>query len=174
MTLTPPALLHDGANPAPQSPLLLEWQRLTREGLAASRAHCLIHALAWYEQALQVARQLIAEPLAAKATDTPSAADADNRLAAFVIAHLNLADCYEDMEQPGCAAVCLSRVHRKLATLVQQDATCALLRLAACRHLRQTFAALHAHRARHGEHPAIATTLRECSPQLPTPGALLH
>ena len=30
--------------------------------LAASRAQCLVHALAWYEQALQVASQLMAHP----------------------------------------------------------------------------------------------------------------
>jgi hypothetical protein len=125
-----------------------------------------VHALAWYEQALQVANQLMAHP------DAPLSDD--DRLAAFVIAHLNLADCYEDMDQPGCAAVALSRVHRKLVALMQQADEDGPLRLAACRHMRQTFSALHEHRTRHGEHPAIDRTLRECSADGPMPGTLLH
>ena len=150
----------------PPSPLLHEWQRLTREGLAASQAHRLMHALAWYERALQVARQLLAHADA----DMPD----DDRLAAFVVAHLNLADCHTDMNHPACAAVCLSGAHRQLVALMRSEAEPVALRLAACRHLRQTFAALHQHRATHGEHPAIAKTLRECDADGPLPGTLLH
>lgn len=148
------------------STLLQEWQRLTREGLEAS-AHCPMHALACYEQALQVANQLMSQA-------DPPLSD-DERLAAFVASHLNLSDCYHDMGQPACAAVTLSHAHRKLVALAKQTDENEPLRLLTCRHMHQTFCALHEHCARYGTHAAIDRTLREsgANEQAP-PGTWLH
>ncbi len=118
----------------PDHPLLSEWKQLTREGLAARRAHCLAHALAWYTRALCVARQLLTH---AQDSHAPH-----ERLAAYVTAHLNLADCYADMNQPASAAECLCRAHHKLMALQDSDAAPQPLRLEAARLLQSTRAAL--------------------------------
>lgn len=114
-------------------PLLQEWQRLTREGLEAHRAHCVVHALVWHQRALQVAHQLM---------ELPADVADDDRLAAFVVAHLNLADCHADMNQPAAAADCVGCAHRRLLALLHDEAQPPTLRQAAARHLRETLAAL--------------------------------
>lgn len=156
----------NGVPNAPQHPLLAEWQRLTREGLAASRAHCLGHAMACHLQALRLASQLMACP-------ETEVAD-DDRVAAFVVAHLNMADCHDDMGQPSNAAEYLSRAHRRLVALLRSDTAPAPLQAAASRQLHQTYAALSEHLARHGEHPLVARALREGPAYVAIPATLLH
>jgi len=112
-------------------PLLQEWQRLTREGLEAYRAHCMAHALAWHQRALRVAQQLM---------DTPAGVADDDRLAAFVVAHLNLADCHAGMNQPSEAQACLHCAQHRLLALLRDEARPQALRQAAARHLRATLA----------------------------------
>ncbi|MFT3814670.1 MAG: hypothetical protein QM740_15040 [Acidovorax sp.] len=114
-------------------PLLDEWERLTRAGLEASRAHCVVHALAWHRQALRVAHQLM---------EAQAGVAEDDRLAAFVVAHLNLADCHADMNQPDAAAECLHCAHHTLLALLRDEAQPEPMRQAAARHVRETFAAL--------------------------------
>lgn len=132
----------DDTHGTPEHPLLREWQRLTRQGLAASRAHCVAHALTWHTRALGVARQLLAH--------AEDGIAADDRLAAYVVAHLNLADCYAGMDQPASAAECLCRAHHKLMALLHSDTAPPSLRMAAARHLHHTHAALHLHHGPQG------------------------
>lgn len=97
-----------------------------------------------------------------------------DRLAAFVVAHLNIADCYADMGQPSSAAECLSCAHHKLMALLHGDTVPESLQIAASRQLHQTYAALSEHRAKHGEHPLVERALNACRAHMPVPGALLH
>ena len=144
---------------ADASPLLLlgEWKRLTSVGLEASRTHCAAHALAWHVQALRISHRLLQCPEADIA--------ADDRLAAFVVGHLNIADCYASLNQPGAAAECVNCAHRKLISLLQDQATPEPLRQAAYRQLHQTFAAQSQY---DGPHAALPTHHQAA------PGALLH
>ncbi|HRP20500.1 MAG TPA: hypothetical protein PK925_07710 [Alicycliphilus sp.] len=155
-----------GVHDTQQHPLLHEWKRLTQEGLAASRACCAAHAMVWNVRALRVANQLLADP-------EEDIAD-DDRLAAFVVAHLNIADCYADMGQPSSAAECLSCAHHKLMALLHGNTVPESLQIAASRQLHQTYAALSEHRAKHGEHPLVERALNACRAHMPVPGALLH
>lgn len=144
---------------ADASPLLLlgEWKRLTSVGLEASRTHCAAHALAWHVQALRIGHRLL------QCAEADVAAD--DRLAAFVVAHLNIADCYASLNQPGTAAECVNCAHRKLVSLLQDEATAEPLRQAACRQLHQTFAAQSQYDGAHAAPPM---------PHLQPPGSRLH
>ncbi|MBB6578335.1 hypothetical protein HNP33_002416 [Comamonas odontotermitis] len=133
MTCVAPACSADDAT---TRSLLDEWKRLTVAGLQASQAHCAAHALTWHVQALRVANQLL-QPCHGGADD--------DRLAALIVAHLNIADCYTDLGQPEEAMQCVSCAHHKLLGLVHGEATPVPLRQAAYRHLHQTFAALIEH-----------------------------
>lgn len=155
-----------GAHDAQPHPLLDEWMRLTREGLAASQACCARHALVWHVRALRAANQL----LASGETDVCD----DDRIAAFIVAHLNIADCYADMDDPHSAAECLICAHHKLMALLHGGEISESLQIAASRHLQQTYAALCEHRAAHGAHSLIDKALSECRAHMPQPGALLH
>jgi len=155
-----------GAHGAQPFPLLDEWQKLTRAGLAASQACCAAHALTWHARALQVAHQLLA--------GLEDGVEDDDRIAAFVVSHLNIADCYAEMDQPARAAECLCCAHHKLMALLDGDAVPQSLQIIASRQLRQTYAAMSEYRARHGAHPQIEQALRACHAHIPAPGAWLH
>ncbi len=118
----------------PGQQLLREWQRLTQSGMQASRDASPEQALAWHEHALRVAHQLFHH--------APAGVCDDDRLAAFVVAHLNLADCFNALRQPGSAGECIRCAHHHLLALTRDDDTSAALHAAACKHLRYTFAAL--------------------------------
>jgi hypothetical protein len=122
-------------------PLLLrEWERLTQTGVEASRDNRPEQALAWHGHALRVAHQLF--------HDAPAGVCADDRLAAFVVAHLNLADCLNTLSQPVSAGECIHCAHHQLLALTRDDHASADLRSAACKHLHHTFAALTEHHKR--------------------------
>ncbi|WP_395027213.1 hypothetical protein [Comamonas odontotermitis] len=153
------ARAHDTAN-ASVLPLLDEWKRLTQAGLQASRAHCAAHALTWHVKALRVANRLLLQSFDGVADD--------DRLAAFVVAHLNIADCYADMGQLSEAAECVDCAHHRLLALLQDEATPHPLRQAAYRHLHQTFAAQRRHS------PACAAKSQIQPSFIPPTGSLLH
>ena len=145
--------------------LLSEWQRLTQSGLQASRDDCPAQALAWHERALRVAHQLF--------HDAPAGVCDDDRLATFVVAHLNLADCFTTLRQPGSAVECIQCAHHQLLALTRDAHTNASLRAAASKHLRYIFAALAEHQR--SCPPNGCDAMRMDSPSgYPPPGALLH
>lgn len=153
------ARAHDSAN-ASVLPLLEEWKRLTQAGLQASRAHCAAHALTWHVKALRVANRLLLQPFDGVADD--------DRLAAFVVAHLNIADCYTDMGQHSEAAECVDCAHHRLLRFLQDEATPYPLRQAAYRQLHQTFA------AQSQPTPVCVTTSQTLPSFMPPTGSLLH
>lgn len=127
--------------------LLAEWRRVTAEGLNASRAQCLAHALAWHQQALQIAHHLFHH--------VSSGIADDDRLAAFIVAHINLADCYAALGECNDAVDCLCCAHHQLLSLVASDSTPEPMRMAAYRHLRESQAAMNEFCAEHGDHPLM-------------------
>lgn len=155
-----------GIHDAPENSLLYEWKRLTNEGLAASRAHCVAHAMGWYLRALQVAHRILTNP-------EPDVMD-DDRLAAYVIAHLNIADCYSVMKEPSNAAECLSCAHLKLVSLLQSPEVSASLQIAASRQLRHTYASLEQHHTKHSEHDLVEKALQAGRMHMMMPGTRLH
>ena len=145
--------------------LLCEWQRLTQSGMQASRDDCPEQALAWHERALRVAHQLF--------HDAPAGVCDDDRLATFVVAHLNLADCFTILHQPGSAGECIQCAHHQLLALARDVHTSASMRAAASKHLRYTFAALAEHQ-RHCIPRECDAIPADFSSGYPPPGALLH
>ena len=118
--------------------LLSAWKQQTRTALAATLEHRHLSALEHYRHAQQLGLQLlVAEP--------GDIAD-DDRIAAFVVAHLNLADALAEADRPGAASECLHEAQQALMPFLQQDSTRQSLSLAIYRHLPQLLAA----RAEHG------------------------
>jgi len=118
--------------------LLSAWKRHTRTALAATLEHRHLSAQQHYRHAQQLSLQLLgAEPR--------DIAD-DDRVAAFVVAHLNLADAFAVAGQPGSSSECLHEAQKTLMSLLQQGCTSPFLSLAIYRHLPQLLAA----RAEHG------------------------
>ncbi|MBF5005634.1 hypothetical protein [Diaphorobacter caeni] len=138
---------HSSTSPSTASALLAEWRRLTLEGNDARQTQCVAHALAWHEQALRVAHQLLFRHAGSIEVTH------DDRLAAFVVAHLNLAECLEAMDQKAQAAECLRCAHHRLVALMQSEDESEAMRLAACHHIRYTWAALNSQ----GAQPSDAT-----------------
>lgn len=133
------------------SELLDEWQRVTREGLNAKRESCVAHALAWHEQALRIAHRLM--------SDESITVSDDDRLAAYVVAHMNLADCYSALYERDNAADCLSCAHHHLLNLLTSAEASEALQAAAYRHLRESYAAMSTFCTEHGDHPRILAAL---------------
>ena len=118
--------------------LLSAWKRHTRTALAATLEHRHLSAQKHYRHAQQLSLQL----LSAEPADTAD----DDRIAAFVVAHLNLADAFAAAGQPGSSSDCLHEAQQTLMSLLQQGCTSPSLSLAIYRHLPQLLAA----RAEHG------------------------
>ncbi|UUC91988.1 MULTISPECIES: hypothetical protein [Comamonas] len=118
--------------------LLSAWKLHTCTALTATRELRHLSALEHYRHAQQLGLQLlVAEP--------GDIAD-DDRIAAFVVAHLNLADALAEADRPGAAYECLHEAQQALMPFLQQDSTRQSLSLAIYRHLPQLLAA----RAEHG------------------------
>ena len=118
--------------------LLSAWKRHTRTALAATLEHRHLSAQKHYRHAQQLSLQL----LSAEPADTAD----DDRIAAFVVAHLNLADAFTAAGQPDSSSDCLHEAQQTLMSLLQQGCTSPSLSLAIYRHLPQLLAA----RAEHG------------------------
>ncbi|WP_230629965.1 DUF2753 domain-containing protein [Comamonas testosteroni] len=102
--------------------LLSAWKRHTRTALAATLEHRHLSAQKHYRHAQQLGLQLLgAEP--------GDIAD-DDRVAAFVVAHLNLADAFAAAGQPGSSSECLHEAQQTLMSLLQQGCASPSLSLA--------------------------------------------
>ncbi len=147
---------------------LREWEGLMRRGVDAARCGHAMLAEGLYLQALGIAQGLLEADARGHS--------ADDRVAAFVVTHLNLADLHRDAEQTNEAVAHLCAAHRTLMALLRDAGTEPTLQQAACRHGRETHAALMAHLGEHGSHPAIVAALRAgCMPFPPPPhGITLH
>src|SRR6187402_1939304 len=129
---------------------LSSWERVMRAALAASRAAQSLAALDGYEQALDIARRLIEEPPEGRAGDC---------VAAFVVAHHNLADLELERGRMDHAVAHLCAAHETLLKLFVDTTRNPTLQQAALRHSRETHVALLSHIATQGPHPLIARTL---------------
>jgi hypothetical protein len=128
------------------------WERLMRRGVDASRRGHIVLAEGFYQQALGIAQPLL---------EAGEGGSADHRVAAFVVTHLNLADLHRDAERTDDAVGHLCTAHRTLMALLRDGQTEPALQQAACRHSRETHAALVLHLSEHGAHPR---SWRRCGP----------
>jgi hypothetical protein len=138
------------------APGLVEWQSLMRRGCDAARCGNTALAGHLYQQSLVIAQSLMAHG---------RGFSADDRLAAFVVTHLNLADLHNDLEEPHAAVAHLCGAHETLMALVRDPHGDHDMQQAAFRHSRETHAALLSHLSEHGSHPAVLDALRAgCMP----------
>lgn len=143
------------------------WQQLMRQGVDAARCGSASLAEGFYQQAMAIAQALIDGP-------APGAC-ADDRIAAFVVTHLNLADLHSEEERPDDAIAVLCAAHRRLMTVLRDPDADPALQLAACRHSRETHAALLAHLGERQSHPAIVAALHAGCLPFPMPtSATVH
>ncbi len=119
--------------------LLSAWKRHTRTALAATLEHRHLSALGHYRHAQQLGLQLLV-------AESGDIAD-DDRIAAYVVAHLNLADALFEADRAGAAFECLHEAQQALMPFLQQDSTSRSLSLAIYRHLPQLLAAQAEHAA---------------------------
>ncbi len=164
--------------PAPAT--LAQWQLLMRAGVELAGRGRLPDANRLYAQALGVARALLLRSIAAVEGDGDGDGEAedslaaerlhDDRVAAFVVTRLNLADLCAAMGERHAAVAHRCIAHRTLMTLLRSDQVAPALQQAALRHSRQTQVALMDHVAAHGPHPDIEAALRAA----PQPAATVH
>ncbi len=147
--------------------LLRDWQALMRRGVDASRQGETMVARRLYLQAQGLTLALLA-------CRTCDAVDDDDRVAAFVVTHLNLADSFQGTGHIALALAQLWTAHQTLMGLLHDERVAMTLRLAALRHSRETSAALVEHSAQHASHPEIVATVRGGCLSVPPPGALAH
>lgn len=151
-------------------PGLSEWKSLARQGMQARRSGNIPGAQGFYLQALHLAQALLQASYG-------SSCSTDDRMAAFVVSHLNLADLHAELDEITTAANWLCKAHQTLMDCLCDPQADAELQQAACRHSRETHAALLAHLAEHGSHPCIVQALHAgCLPftHAQAPHALLH
>ena len=124
-----------------------------RSGTNAARCGYALIAEGLYLEALALSRAL----LACSPSEDESA---DDRVAAFVVTHLNLADLHAEAEHTAAAAAWLCSAHCALMSLVRDPAADRDLQQAAVRHSRETHAALLEHLGQHGNADTVLTALR--------------
>ncbi len=130
---------------------MTHWKQQTREGNRLFDCGEYHQALAHYQQALWLARQQLVQWH-----------DADEAVAALVVAHHNLADLLVAMARPERAADLLCHIHDCLLATSQSPASPDPLRDAALRHTRSTHAELLAFLRKHGNHDGIRRCLGQC------------
>ncbi len=124
-----------------------------RTGTDAARCGQAVLAEGLYLKALALSRALL--------DHSPVGEDgADDRVAAFVVTHLNLADLHADGEQTALAAAYLCAAHRALMSLLRDPGADPLLQQAALRHSRETHGALLEHLEQYGNADAVLAALR--------------
>ncbi len=147
------ASFHDAAAPAAG---LAEWQSLMQRGCDAARCGNTALAGHLFQQSLVIAQSLMTHG---------GGFSADDRLAAFVVSRLNLADLHNDLDEPQATVAHLCGAHETLMALVRDPSGDHDMQQAAFRHSRETHAALLAHLNEHGSHPAVLDALRAgCMP----------
>lgn len=107
------------------------WKALTHEGNTHFHQQAYVQAIACYEHARSFLLQNFEQ------WDTP-----DNAVAALVVSYLNLADTQQSLGRSEEAADTLCMAHDRLVMSSRHQTTEPALREAACRHQRETFAAL--------------------------------
>ncbi|SDK37685.1 hypothetical protein SAMN05192566_1127 [Methylophilus rhizosphaerae] len=127
------------------------WKALTHEGNAYFHANAYIQALACYEHARSMLLQYFEE------WGTP-----DDAVAALVVSYLNLADTQQRLGRSHEAADTLCMVHERLVLSIQHPATEPALREAACRHQRETFAALTQFAQAQNQDPRVCPLVEAC------------
>lgn len=127
------------------------WKALTHEGNVHFHQEDYMKALDSYEHA----RRLILEHF--EYWDTP-----DNALAALVVSYLNLADCQQRLGRNDEAADTLCMAHDRLVMTSCQTTAAPALREAACRHQRETFAALTQFMHARGQDSRWSPLLKAC------------
>lgn len=136
----------------PPAPATLPlWERTMQRAHAAERLGQVAMALAYQQQALALSLRVLQQ--------VPPVGREDDCVAALVVSHLNVADWQAQAAELDAAAHLRCRVHALLQGLLADGRHSPALREAAVRHSRETLAALFAHVAHHGPHPAIALAL---------------
>ncbi len=130
---------------------MAHWKAQTLSGNRHFDAGEYARALDCYQQALWLARQQFADWH-----------DADEAVAALVVAHHNLADLLVAMTLPDRAADLLCHIHDCLLATSQSPTSSAALREAAVRHARSTRTELLAFLGKHGHHDGIQHSLGQC------------
>lgn len=119
---------------------------------AAASGHAGV-ALRHTRQALVIARSLLDE--------SPPSVPVEDRVAALVVSHHNLADLYQAAHLPDQAVAHLCQAHATLMALCRDDTIGTALRQAAWRHTRETHAALLLFLGENGPHPTVAQALQD-------------
>jgi hypothetical protein len=145
---------------------LRAWARVMRRGVDAARCGHVMRAEGLYLQTLDLTQPLL-DAGCAECAD-------DDRIAAFVVTHLALSDLHREAERIEDAVAQLCVAHCRLMALLRDPQAEPALQQAACRHSRESHAALVAHLGEHGEHPAILAALRAGCMPLSPPGVALH
>ncbi|ABO91681.1 conserved hypothetical protein [Aeromonas salmonicida subsp. salmonicida A449] len=130
---------------------MVHWKQQTLSGNRYFDAGEYAKALSYYQQALWLARQQFS-----------FWHDADEAVAALVVAHHNLADLLIAMTLPDRAADLLCHIHDCLLATSQSPACPSPLRAAALRHTRSTHTELIAFVRKHGTQDAIQRCLCQC------------
>ena len=144
-------------------PGLQEWEHLMRQAVDATRFGNAATAERLYREALFIAEAVLDD--AACECPTHAGACADDRVAAFVVTHLNLSELLVDADCAAEAIAGLCTAHRRLMALLRHPNTSPAMQLAACRHSRETHAALLSHLTGPDNHPAIVAALQAgCMP----------
>lgn len=138
------------------------WKQQTLCGNRHFDAGEYARALDCYQQALWLARQQFA-----------CWPDADEAVAALVVAHHNLADLLIAMTLPDRAADMLCHIHDCLIATSQSPACSDPLRASALRHSHNTRTELLTFVRKHGTHDGIQRCLGQCQCQA-EPASRLH
>ena len=151
------------------SDCLREWEGTMRRGTDAARSGQPQRAGSFYLKALALSRALLGRAGAAAADDR-----SDDCVAAFVVTHLNLADLQAEAGETELAALYLGAAHCALMALLRDPGTDPAWRQAACRHSRETHAALLAYLDEHGHQADILAALHAgCLPFPPSRSTLV-
>ncbi len=141
---------------------MVHWKQQTLCGNRHFDAGEYAKALDCYQQALWLARQQFS-----------FWQDADEAVAALVVAHHNLADLLVAMTLPDRAADILCHVHDCLLATSQSPVCSDSLRASASRHSHNTRTELLAFVRKHGTHDGIQRCLGQCLCQA-EPASRLH
>lgn len=150
-----------------QNDICHAWKAVTHEGNAHFHACAYVQALACYEHARSMLLQHFED------WDTP-----DNAVAALVVSYLNLADTQQRLGRSDEAADTLCMAHERLLMCSCHAAAEPALRAAACRHQRETYAALtqFAHSQGHDSRvsPLVQACLARTQALTQTPAQITH
>lgn len=127
------------------------WKALTHEGNTHFYQQAYVQALVCYEHARSFLLQNFEH------WDT-----ADNAVAALVVSYLNLADTQQSLGRSEEAADTLCMAHDRLVLSSRHQAAEPALREAACRHQRETFAALAQFAHTQGQDSRVSPLIEAC------------